>query len=137
LSLPQEIHAIACDNGGIRQIVGNDSKHYSDYRAGLIKYDAETGRMLERADLEPNSCDPQGLAMHNGVLASCDAGIHPGWPVNGSLTTGLISGSISFEATNRETFAIPSSLFRKLRPDPAPHPDGSDLRLCRKVESPA
>jgi hypothetical protein len=83
-------HAIAWDNGAIWQIIGNDSKHYSDYRPGLVKYDAETGRVLETAELEPNSCDPHGLAMHDGALVSCDAGIHPGWPPNDSPTAGWI-----------------------------------------------
>jgi hypothetical protein len=28
--------------------------------------------------------------MHDGALISCDAGIHPGWPVNDSPTAGWI-----------------------------------------------
>jgi hypothetical protein len=83
-------HAIAWDNGGIWQIIGNDCKHYSDYRPGLVKYDAATGRVLETADFEPNSCDPHGLAVHDGALISCDAGIHPNWPVSDSPTAGWI-----------------------------------------------
>ena len=55
-----------------------------------IRYDAATGRVLETADFEPASCDPHGLAMHEGALISCDAGIHPGWPVNDSPTAGWI-----------------------------------------------
>ena len=57
---------------------------------GLVKYDAATGRVLGTAEFEPNSCDPHGLAMHDGALVSCDAGIHPGWPVNDSPTAGWI-----------------------------------------------
>jgi hypothetical protein len=83
-------HAIAWDNGVIWQVIGNDSKGYADYRAGLVKYDAATGRVLETVDFEPNSADPHGLAMHAGALISCDAGIHPGWPNNDSPTTGWI-----------------------------------------------
>jgi hypothetical protein len=83
-------HAIAWDNGAIWQIIGNDCKRHSEYRPGLVKYDAATGRVLETADFEPNSADPHGLAMHNGTLISCDAGIHPGWPNNDSPTTGWI-----------------------------------------------
>jgi hypothetical protein len=30
------------------------------------------------------------LAWHNGVLYSCDAGIHPGWPENKSPTHGYV-----------------------------------------------
>jgi len=83
-------HAIAWDDGAIWQIIGNDCKSHSDYRPALVKYDAATGRVLETVDFEPNSCDPHGLAMHSGALISCDAGIHPGWPVNDSPTAGWI-----------------------------------------------
>ena len=41
-------------------------------------------------DFVPNSSDPHGLAMHDGALISCDAGIHPGWPNNDSPTSGWI-----------------------------------------------
>jgi hypothetical protein len=83
-------HAIAWDNGTIWQIVGNDSKGYSEGRPGLVRYDASTGKVLETVDFVPNSCDPHGLAMHDGKLISCDAGIHPGWPNNDSPTAGWI-----------------------------------------------
>jgi hypothetical protein len=83
-------HAMAWDNGAIWQIVGNDSKNYAEYRPGLVKYDAATGKILETVDFLPNSSDPHGLAMHNGTLISCDAGIHPGWPNNNSPTSGWI-----------------------------------------------
>ena len=73
-------HGIAWDNGTIWQVVGNDSKRYSEYRPCLVRYDAATGKVLETVDFVPNSCDPHGLAMHDGKLISCDAGIHPGWP---------------------------------------------------------
>ena len=55
-----------------------------------LKYDGATGRVLEIVDLVPGSCDPHGLAMHDGQMISCDAGIHPGWPPNDSPTTGWI-----------------------------------------------
>jgi hypothetical protein len=83
-------HATAWDNGAIWQITGNDSKNYSEGRPGLVKYDAATGKVLETVDFVPNSADPHGLAMHDGALISCDAGIHPGWPNNDSPTTGWI-----------------------------------------------
>jgi streptogramin lyase len=83
-------HGIAWDNGAIWQIVGNDCKSYAEYRPGLVKYDAATGKVLETVDFVSNSCDPHGLAMHDGALVSCDAGIHPGWPTNDSPTTGWI-----------------------------------------------
>jgi hypothetical protein len=83
-------HAIAWDNGAIWQVIGNDSTRYAEYRPGLVKYDAATGRVLELVDFVPNSSDPHGLAIHDGALISCDAGIHPGWPNNDSPTTGWI-----------------------------------------------
>jgi hypothetical protein len=83
-------HAAAWDNGGIWQVIGNDCQHYADYRPALVKYEAATGRVLELAEFEPGSSDPHGLAMHDGALVSCDAGIHPGWPTNDSPTAGWI-----------------------------------------------
>lgn len=83
-------HAIAWDNGAIWQVIGNDTKGHADFRPGLVKYDAATGRVLETVDFEPNSADPHGLAMRDGAFISCDAGIHPGWPNNDSPTSGWI-----------------------------------------------
>ena len=83
-------HGIAWDNGSIWQVVGNDCKRYSEYRPALVRYEAATGKVLETVDFVPNSCDPHGLAMHDGKLISCDAGIHPGWPNNDSPTAGWI-----------------------------------------------
>lgn len=83
-------HGMAWDNGAIWQVIGNDCKRYSEYKPALVKYDASTGKVLEVADFLPNSCDPHGLAMHDGALISCDAGIHPGWPNNDSPTAGWI-----------------------------------------------
>lgn len=83
-------HGIAWDNGSIWQVVGNDCKRYADYKPCLVRYEAATGKVQEVVDFLPNSCDPHGLAMHNGKLVSCDAGIHPGWPNNDSPTAGWI-----------------------------------------------
>ena len=77
-------HAMAWDNGAIWQIVGNDCKNHSQYRPALVKYDAATGRVMELIEFEPDSADPHGLAMNDGALISCDAGIHPGWENNDS-----------------------------------------------------
>lgn len=77
-------HGIAWDKGAIWMVTGTDAG------AGLIKYDAETGRALEAvqfADLYP---EPHGLAMKDGVMYTCDAGIHPGWPDNHSTASGYI-----------------------------------------------
>lgn len=83
-------HDVTWDNGSIWQIVGNDSTKYSESRPGLVRYEAATGKVLEIVEFAPNSCDPHGLTMHDGVLISCDAGIHPGWPNNDSPTAGWI-----------------------------------------------
>jgi len=83
-------HGIAWDNGGIWQVIGNDSKSHDDFQAGLVKYDAATGRVMETVEFLPGSADPHGLAMHDGALISCDAGVHPGWAINDSPTTGWI-----------------------------------------------
>jgi hypothetical protein len=74
----------------IWQVTGNDSKSYKEGRPGLVKYDGRTGQVLATYDFEPGSCDPHGLEFHNGVLISCDAGIHPGWPNGDSPTAGWV-----------------------------------------------
>jgi hypothetical protein len=84
------VHGIAWDKGSIWQIVGNDCKNHTEYRAALVRYDAATGRATEIVEFEPNSADPHGLAIHDGALISCDAGIHPGWENNDSPTSGWI-----------------------------------------------
>ena len=63
--------------GGDRQ---QQQRAYKEGQYGLHKYDAATGRLLEIVDFAPGSADPHGLAVHEGKLISCDAGIHPGWP---------------------------------------------------------
>jgi len=83
-------HDITIDNGTMWQIVGNDCKSYKDYSPGLVRYDLATGKVIETVDFAPNSCDPHGLAMHEGRLVSCDAGIHPGWANKDSPTAGWI-----------------------------------------------
>jgi hypothetical protein len=83
-------HGIAWDNETIWQVVGNDCKRYDEYRPCLVRYEAATGKVLETVDFAPNSADPHGLAMHDGKLIGCDAGIHPGWPNNDSPTAGWI-----------------------------------------------
>jgi hypothetical protein len=77
-------HGVATDKSAIWMVTGTERG------AGLIKYDIETGRTLETAEFAETDCDPHGLAWHDGVLYSCDAGIHPGWPENKSPTHGYI-----------------------------------------------
>lgn len=85
-------HDITFDKDGtsIWQVVGNDCKRYADYKPCLARYDASTGKVLEVVDFLPGSCDPHGLAMYDGKLFGCDAGIHPGWANNDSPTAGWI-----------------------------------------------
>jgi len=77
-------HGVAVDKNAIWLVTGDERG------AGLIKYDSETGRTLEIVEFGETDCDPHGLAWHAGVLYSCDAGIHPGWPENKSPTHGYI-----------------------------------------------
>jgi hypothetical protein len=77
-------HGVAWDNGAIWMVTGDDQG------AGLIKYDAESGRPLETVRFSDTDPDPHGLALHDGALYSCDAGIHPGWAENKSPTHGYI-----------------------------------------------
>jgi hypothetical protein len=97
--LPPEtprFHGIAWDNGAIWIVIGNNSKNYAESTPGVAKLDAETGQILEIVDFLPGSCDPHGLAMRNGVLISCDAGEHPGWPIS----TGTVEISHSTSGGN-------------------------------------
>jgi hypothetical protein len=74
------LHDVAFDNeGNIWVVTGNNSTKYEEGRAGLNKYDGKTGQLVMTAEFAPGSCDPHGLAWHDGKLVSCDAGIHPGW----------------------------------------------------------
>ena len=91
--LPEDrarLHGIAWDNGAVWIVTGNDSKSFAEGKPGLAKYDAATGELLETVEFVPGSADPHGLAMHNGALISCDAGLHPGWPTNDSPTSQTI-----------------------------------------------
>ncbi len=88
-------HGIAWDTtggsgGAIWLVTGQESTGYANGQAGLAKYDAATGALLETAEFVPGSCDPHGLAMCNGALYSCDAGVHPDWPLNDSPHQGYI-----------------------------------------------
>jgi hypothetical protein len=83
-------HAIAWDDGAIWAVTGNNSKSFAEATPGLHRYDATSGKLVEIVSFVPGSSDPHGLAMHNGKLISCDAGIHPGWPNNDSPTAGAV-----------------------------------------------
>ncbi len=61
----------------VDRFIEQDGKLVHTTTPGLIKYDAATGRPLETAEFIEGSADPHGLAMYNGKLISCDAGIGP------------------------------------------------------------
>jgi hypothetical protein len=90
----QRFHAIAWDEsvpgGAIWVVIANNSRSWKESKPGLHKYHAETGKLLETVDFVPGSADPHGLAVHNGTLISCDAGIHPDWPNYDSPTHGTV-----------------------------------------------
>jgi hypothetical protein len=77
-------HGVAWDNGNIWMVTGDDQG------AGLIKYEAATGRTLETVRFDERFPDPHGLALKDGVLYTCDAGIHPGWADEISTATGYV-----------------------------------------------
>jgi hypothetical protein len=93
-------HGIAWDNGGIWMVTGTsdvdryieqDGKLVHTTTSGLVKYDASTGQLLETAEFVEGSADPHGLAMHNGSLISCDAGVGPpGFELSHSPNSGYI-----------------------------------------------
>ena len=78
-------HGLALDNGFAWLVTGRE-----DGKAGLNKYEASTGRLVESVRFDELYPDPHGLAFHEGSLYTCDAGIHPGWPESVSPTTGYI-----------------------------------------------
>jgi streptogramin lyase len=77
-------HGLAWDNGALWLVTGSDAG------AGLIKYDAATAAVLETVQFAEPYPDPHGLAIKDGVMYTCDAGIHPGWQENISPTHGYI-----------------------------------------------
>jgi hypothetical protein len=85
------LHDVAFDDtGNIWVVTGNNSTSYADGKPGLNKYDGKTGQLVMTVDFQPESCDPHGLAWHDGRLISCDAGIHPGWKGMESPHSGYI-----------------------------------------------
>jgi hypothetical protein len=86
----QRFHACAWDNGTIWQVCGNISMNPLENQAHLIRYDIETGNVIEIVDFLPGSADPHGLTIHKGQLISCDAGNHPNWPIYRSPTSGWV-----------------------------------------------
>jgi sugar lactone lactonase YvrE len=77
-------HGVTYDKGSIWLVIGDEQG------AGLNRYDAATGQLLETVRFDESDADPHGLAIHDGALYSCDAGIHPGWAENKSPAHGYI-----------------------------------------------
>lgn len=83
--LAERLHGIAYDNGFIWQVNGHQapgSTGYEGYTPGLIKYDINTGQVVEQVVFEPGSCDMHDVTVNNGQLYGVDAGEHPGWSID-------------------------------------------------------
>jgi hypothetical protein len=73
-----------------RYVMQNGKLHHTT-TCGLMKYDATTGDLLETAEFLDGTADAHGLAMHNGKLISCDAGVGPpGFEGTGSPSAGYV-----------------------------------------------
>jgi hypothetical protein len=85
-------HGCAYDasNDTLLVVTGNNSTGYANGTPGLARMDAKSGNLVEVIDFAPNTCDPHGLTFHQGKLISCDAGLHPGWPLWDSPYSGAI-----------------------------------------------
>jgi len=97
-------HGIAWDDshpgGAIWMVTGSSDvdryvmqhgKLHHTTTSGLVKYDARTGDVLETAEFVDGTADPHGLAMKDGKLISCDAGVGPpGFEGTGSPSAGYI-----------------------------------------------
>jgi len=77
----QRPHGLAWDNGAMWIVDGTDEPR-------LVKIDAKTGAIRESIQLAVGDPDPHGLAMLDGKMYFCDAGIHPGWERDKSPHTG-------------------------------------------------
>jgi hypothetical protein len=83
-NLVRRTHGIEYSNGFVYQVVGaQDPKvgGYEGYTPGLVKYDAESGRVIEFIDFVPGSADIHDVCAIDGQLYGVDAGEHPGWPI--------------------------------------------------------
>ena len=85
-------HGCAYDasNDTLLVVTGNNSTDYATGKPGIARLDAKTGNMVEVIDFAPGTCDPHGLTFHQGKLISCDAGLHPGWPLWDSPHSGAV-----------------------------------------------
>jgi hypothetical protein len=89
-------HELEWDNGAIWIITGTlNGPEPNDDRAGMAKYDAATGKLLETVSFDSPDFDPHGLTIKDGVMYTCDAAIHPGWKDGTSKGSGYV-GRIEF-----------------------------------------
>lgn len=72
-------HGCAVMGDSMYMVSGGESRTYAEGQTNLIRYDLATGVIREIFDFAPGSCDPHGLAVHEGRLIACDSGFHPGW----------------------------------------------------------
>ena len=78
----QRPHGLAWDNGAMWVVDGIG-------RTAAREDRCEDRRTRESIQLALGDPDPHGLAMLDGKLYFCDAGIHPGWDSDKSPHTGL------------------------------------------------
>jgi hypothetical protein len=85
-------HGCAYDtsNDTMLIVMGSESSGYANAQTGIARLDGKTGALVEIIDFAPNTADPHGLTFKDGKLISCDAGLHPGWPINDSPYSGAI-----------------------------------------------
>ena len=83
--LRQRLHGLEYEDGHIWQVVGSQDPNvpgYEGYTPGLVKYDIQTGQVVQIVEFVPGSCDMHDVTVHNGQLYGVDAGEHPGWPID-------------------------------------------------------
>lgn len=83
------LHDLAWDNGSIWIVTGTSNTE-PNFKSGLARYDAASGKLMETAEFIEGSADPHGLTVWNGQMYGCDAGIHPGWANRQSKSSGKI-----------------------------------------------
>lgn len=79
------LHGIEYDDGYIWQVCGAQKAgtyDYAGYTPGLVKYDIETGQVVEIVTLPQGKVDMHDVAVHKGQLFGVDAGEHPGYSID-------------------------------------------------------
>ena len=84
-NLATRLHGIAYDNGHLWQVTGRQepgSTGPEGYTPGLVKYEINSGRVVEQVEFVPGSADMHDVIMYEGQLYGVDAGEHPGWSID-------------------------------------------------------